>query len=45
MADDEGGWAEFIRQSHCAWVIAKKNARIYYSAATRTFPWRRIWWR
>lgn len=23
-------FAEFLRQAHCAWVIAKKNARIYY---------------
>ncbi|MFZ3121572.1 MAG: ABC transporter permease [Variovorax sp.] len=22
--------AEFLRQAHCAWVIAKKNARVYY---------------
>jgi ABC-2 type transport system permease protein len=26
----EGALAEFLRQAHCAWVIAKKNARVYY---------------
>jgi ABC-2 type transport system permease protein len=26
----EARFAEFIRQVHCAWVIAKKNARVYY---------------
>jgi ABC-2 type transport system permease protein len=26
----ESGFAEFLRQARCAWVIAKKNARVYY---------------
>jgi ABC-2 type transport system permease protein len=26
----EGVAAEFLRQARCAWVIAKKNARVYY---------------
>lgn len=27
---NEAGFAAFLRQAHCAWVIAKKNARVYY---------------
>lgn len=27
---DEGDLAEVLRQARCAWVIAKKNARVYY---------------
>lgn len=27
---NEAGMAEFLRQVRCAWVIAKKNARVYY---------------
>lgn len=27
---NETGFAEFLRQARCAWVIAKKNARVYY---------------
>jgi len=26
----EGAMAEFLRQARCAWVIAKKNAQVYY---------------
>ena len=29
-AAGESGTAEFLRQVRCAWVIAKKNARVYY---------------
>ena len=29
-ATREGALAEFVRQAGCAWVIAKKNARVYY---------------
>lgn len=29
-AAGEGASAEFLRQLRCAWVIAKKNARVYY---------------
>lgn len=27
---EDGGTAELLRQVRCAWVIAKKNARVYY---------------
>jgi len=29
-ARDDSAMAELLRQSRCAWVIAKKNARVYY---------------
>jgi ABC-2 type transport system permease protein len=29
-APAEGATSEFLRQARCAWVIAKKNARVYY---------------
>jgi len=28
--DADDAMAEFLRQARCAWVIAKKNARVYY---------------
>jgi ABC-2 type transport system permease protein len=29
-SSDDSAMAEFLRQARCAWVIAKKNARVYY---------------